>query len=121
MPARIVVVMDEPGFAEKAAEQLAAAGYDAIALADSMVALDALEDAVRIELLITSFGYRPGRPNGIALARIARLKRPKIKVIFVGEPQLVHYTAGLGAFLQSPVTVSQLVETIIEVMKKPES
>jgi hypothetical protein len=45
-----------------------------------MTALELLERAERLELLVTSLDLAPGKPNGIALGRMARLKRPGIHV-----------------------------------------
>ena len=110
MPAHIVVVLDEPGFAEHTAEILRERGYEAMALPDSMAALDQLEGAERIEFLITSLDHGDGKPNGIALARMARLRKPGIKVIFVAEPGMERYTAGLGEMMPWPVGVLDVVE-----------
>jgi hypothetical protein len=43
MPARVVVVLNEPGFADNTASALRALGEDALALADPMTALELLE------------------------------------------------------------------------------
>jgi hypothetical protein len=76
MPARVVVVLDEAdGLAQRTVETLLAEGIDTLALPSSMVALDALEASQRIELLVTCPEFVAGPPNGIALARMARLKR----------------------------------------------
>lgn len=83
MPARVVVVLG-PDLSEETATALGKAGYEAAAFADPMIALDALESAERVELLITRLDFGDGKPNGIALARMTRHKRPKIAVIFVG-------------------------------------
>jgi DNA-binding NtrC family response regulator len=88
MPARVVVVLNEPGFADKTASALRAQGHDSLALADPMTALELLERAKRLELLVTCLDFAPGKPNGIALGRIARLKRPGIRVLFVGPADL---------------------------------
>ena len=52
-----------------------------------MAALDALENAQRVEVLITRVRFPPGKPNGIALALMARHKRPGIKVLFTARPE----------------------------------
>ena len=88
MPARIVVVLNEPEIAEEAASALRAQGHDPLAFADPMTALELLERAERLELLVTCLNFPPGKPNGIALGRMARLKRPSIRVLFVGPADL---------------------------------
>jgi hypothetical protein len=77
-----------------------------------MSALDALEEAQRVEVLITRVLFPTGQPNGVALARMARLKRPRIKIIFAALPETREHTEGLGEFLPAPadpVEVAALV------------
>ena len=71
MPATIVIVHDDPEFAEPALATLHAAGYDVVAFSDFMSGIDALEHPKRIELLITRVRFPAGTPNGAALARMA--------------------------------------------------
>jgi len=54
-----------------------------------------VESAHLIELLVTCPNFPEGRPNGVALARMARTKRPGIKVLFVGPAELEQYAVGL--------------------------
>jgi DNA-binding NtrC family response regulator len=117
MPARVVVVLDEPRFADKTASALRAQGHDALALADPMTALDLLEKAERLEVLITCLHFPPGKPNGIALGLMARSKRPGIRVLFVGPADLEKHAEGIGTFMISPVTESQVVEGVSRMLE----
>ena len=65
MPAKIAIVHDEPEFVDAALAALRGAGYDAIAIMDSLSAMDALEHPKHVELLITVFGFRQGHPMGL--------------------------------------------------------
>ena len=112
MTAQIVLVHDEPEFVEATLAALRGAGYDAIAIMDSMSGIDALEHAEHIELLITRVRFPSGTPNGAALARMARLKRPGIKVLFAAFPEVQVYTEGLGEFLPRPLSIDELLETV---------
>jgi hypothetical protein len=116
MPAQVVVVLDDLDFANQAVEGLAAQSFAAIALPDPLAALDALERAARVELLITCTIHAEGRPNGVSLALMARSKRRDVKVIFVGTHEQKHHTEGLGSFLTSPVTVEAVVETAVRLL-----
>ena len=116
MPARVVVVLDDLEFADQAVGGLAAQNYEAIALPDPLAALDALESAVRVELLITCTIHAEGQPNGVSLALMARAKRRDVKVIFVGTREQAQHTEGLGTFLTSPVTVEVVVETAVSLL-----
>jgi CheY-like chemotaxis protein len=64
MPARIVVVLNSPELADATVSALTDDGYDALAVHDSMAALDLLEQAKDIELLVTSTDFSEGKPNG---------------------------------------------------------
>ena len=82
MPARIVIVHDEPDFADPLTAALRLAGHDVATFMDSQVGWDALDAAERIELLITRVDFPPGKPHGVSLARMARYKRLGIRVMF---------------------------------------
>ena len=116
MPARIAIVLNEPEIAEEAASALRAQGQEALALVDPMTALEALEGAERIEVLVTCLDFAPGKPNGIALGRMARLKRPGIRVLFVGAADLKEHVEGVGSFMASAVTVPQVVEGVLQTL-----
>jgi hypothetical protein len=77
-----------------------------------MVALDALDAAQRIEVLVTRVQFPPGKPNGIALAGMARVKRPGIRVLFTAHPEFAEYAEGLGTFMAQPVPMPDIVNTV---------
>ena|SRR5690242_5802590 len=89
---------------------------EAAALVDPMTALEALEGAEQIEVLVTCLDFAPGKPNGIALGRMARLKRPGICILFVGPADLEPLADGLGTFMTSPLTVPQVVEGVLRML-----
>ena len=64
MPARVIVVLNEPEFADKTASALRAQGYDVLALADPMMALELLERPERLDLLVTCVDFAPASPMG---------------------------------------------------------
>ena len=69
MPARVVLVHDDPEFTAMAVAALRqVVGCDLAWFSDSHSALDALEAAEKIELLITPAQFPPGQPHGVALA-----------------------------------------------------
>jgi CheY-like chemotaxis protein len=103
MPARVVVVHDDPTFADPLAALLGA-GQDVALFTDPMAALDALDTARTIEVLVTRVQFAPGQPNGIALARMARIKRPGTE--FAGD------AADLGTFMAHPISVADVAQTV---------
>jgi len=112
VPARIVVVHDDPEFAEQVVSALAGLGHDAVAFTDPMKALEALDDPKKIELLITRVRFQPGKPNGVSLARMARQKRPRIKVLFTALPEFAELVDGVGEFMPLPVELPELMAAV---------
>jgi len=94
MPANIVLVHDDPRFAEEAAAAVRLAGHDVMIFQDPMTALDELESAPHFDVLITRARVPAGRPNGVALAQMAKMKQPGIKVLFTVAPENGIYRRG---------------------------
>jgi DNA-binding NtrC family response regulator len=117
MPARIVVAHDEREFLEPLTTALKQAGHDVAAFTDSMDALKALETAQKVELLITRVQFSANQPNGLALARMARVKRPGIQVIFTARPEFAEYAEGLGVFMPRPVSVPNVLGCVERILK----
>ena len=109
MPARIVVVHDEPAFVEPLATGLTTVGYDVATFNDSLLAWNALEAANKVELLITRIRFPPGKPHGVALAKRACANRPGVRVLFVALPEFECYTEDLGVFPAMPIDPAQVV------------
>jgi DNA-binding NtrC family response regulator len=118
MPVRIVVVHDDPKFRDFAVTALQAAGYDTKAFAGTMAALDALEAAARIELIITRVRFPEGTPHGVSLASMALTKKRGLRVLFVARGENREHTEGLGEFLTAPVTGSELVASVDRILEE---
>jgi DNA-binding NarL/FixJ family response regulator len=80
--------------------------------ADSLVALNEIEAAHRIEVLVTRVSFRSGMPNGVSLALVLRVKYPSLKVIFTAREEREVFTKGVGEFLPHPVDFAKLVEAV---------
>jgi DNA-binding NtrC family response regulator len=117
MPARIVVVHDEPEFVDQLSDALRLAGHEVAAFADPMAALDALDAAQVVDVLITRVQFAPGKPNGISLVRMARVKRPGIRVLFTALPEFEGHAAPFGEFMPLPVRVPDVVEAVTRLLK----
>jgi DNA-binding response OmpR family regulator len=109
MPAQIVLVHDDAVFAEQARRALTEEGYDVMVFPDPLAALDALETAEHLELLITRVGFPAGRSNGAALALMARQKRRRVKVLSVCRPEFRGDVEDLGEVLAAPASVAEVV------------
>jgi DNA-binding NtrC family response regulator len=112
MPARIVVVHDDPSFREPLLASLKADGHDVVAYEDSLAAWGALESAQRAEVLVTRVDFGQGKPHGVALALSARLKVPNLRVLFVARPRFRKDIEGIGVFLPLPVSVPEVAEAV---------
>jgi hypothetical protein len=75
MPAHIVIVHTDAAFLEAVCAALSATGKSVCGYSDAMQALDALEGATTIEVLVTRVNFGEGKLNGVALARMAQLRR----------------------------------------------
>jgi hypothetical protein len=63
-------------------------------------------------MLITRLQFPPGQPNGVALGRMARVKRPGVNVLFVGQQESREHADGVGEFLAAPVTAADVVSMV---------
>lgn len=120
MPAQIVIALDDVVLADNVADVLMERGYDAAAFPDSMTALEALETAQRADLLIACMDCGDGKPNGVSLARMARLKRPGIKVMFIGAPEMFVHTEGIGDLVTPPLTAIELADRVAAMLRAAE-
>ena len=76
----ILLVEDRPDVADLARMILEEHGYTTHVVHDAQSALELIESDTRIDLLFSDM-IMPGRMNGVLLAREARRRRPKIKVM----------------------------------------
>ena len=109
MPARIVVVHDDPDFINALAAKL---GPGVAWFNDPIRALWALETAERVAFLVTRVQFADRQPIGLSLARMARATRPEVRVIFTGGPNHREFTRGLGEFIPEPVSVSNVAVVV---------
>jgi DNA-binding NtrC family response regulator len=112
MPARVVVVHDEPGFVDELMAALKLAGHQVVAFTDPLAAWDALAAPRQTEVLITRARFPPGTPNGLALARWAHINCSRIQVIFIALPEFARECEDDGMFLPLPVPVPHVVKTV---------
>lgn len=120
MPAPVVLVHDDPEFVSCGAAALRDMGYDVAAFADPLAALTSLEAAKSVEILITRVVYAPGLPNGVALARMARLRKPGIRSLFMALPEFQEHVPDWGHLLPLPATTVELVAAVAKVLAGPD-
>ena len=118
MPGQIVLVHNRAAFGNEAASALREAGYAVAAFTDPMRALDALDGGETTELLITRVNYPKGKPNGVALALMARNRCPDMRVLFTARADMQRHAEGIGEFLPTPVAVSELVAVVTRLLPR---
>jgi CheY-like chemotaxis protein len=115
-PARILVVDDDVVFREATARVLRAAGFEVSLAPDHRLALEDLESTRPIDLLITDI-VMPDHVNGVALSRMARMRRPGLKVIYLTgyDIQGLEDEAD-GPVLRKPIDEGQLVAEVKRIL-----
>ena len=109
MPARVVIVHNELGLLEQLTTSLRQSGYEVAAFSDPMEALDALDKAQTVELLITR-GSRVPEQSTALKARMARFRRRNIQILFTALPEFEQEVKGLGEFMPMPVAVPDVAD-----------
>jgi CheY-like chemotaxis protein len=79
----ILLVEDHESLAYSLVKQLEMAGYTVRSVISSMAALDVLDSDPSIDLVLADIVMPPGQPNGLALGRMARMKRQGIKIAYM--------------------------------------
>jgi CheY-like chemotaxis protein len=119
MRGNVLLVEDDAFFRESSAKGLRQAGYIVHIAADHRGALDILDDERPIDVMCTDV-VMPDGLGGVALARLARLRRPNLKIIYVTGyeiPGLADHAK--GPVLQKPIMTSQLVAEIGRLIGRP--
>ena len=79
----MLVVHEDADTRELALGALRAADHEAVAFVDPIVALDAIEADSRVRVLVTGATFPAGKPNGVSLGCMVRVKRPGVKIVFL--------------------------------------
>jgi CheY-like chemotaxis protein len=106
------VVDDDEGFREATTRLLRSAGYEVRAAPGYRVALEILESDERVDLLAVDI-VMPEGVNGLALARMARLRRPDIRVIYISGYDIPGLeNEALGPVIRKPVDEDALLAAV---------
>jgi DNA-binding NtrC family response regulator len=116
---RAIVVHDDDATRELATNTLRAAGYEVTAFTSPMQVLDAMDAATRIGVMVTRVDFGAGTLNGVALARMVRLRQPATKVVFVALDENRLHTIDQGEFLPMPLDAQTLVEVVDGLLVEP--
>lgn len=106
----ILLVDDEEGFRYAAGKALQEAGFAVTVAEDYRDALAHLESEKPLDLMVTDI-VMPDRVNGFALARMARMRRLDLKVIYLTAYDVPTVEAA-GKVLRKPISNEQLVSEV---------
>ena len=110
------MVDDDPAYGGATARVLRAAGFEVFLAPDYRLALEDLESTRAIDLLITDL-VMPERVNGIALSRMARMRRPELKVIYMTAYDIPGIEDdAVGPVLRKPVDDEHLLAEVTRVL-----
>lgn len=114
--ARILVVEDDPTFGEALCQVLRGEGYVTQLACEFRSALEILEAEQPLDLMLVDI-VMPDSVNGIALSRMARLRRRNLKVIYVTGYNIPGADAeALGPILRKPIDNEILLEEVHRVL-----
>ena len=118
--AAILLVEDDEAGRISLAGVLRRAGYTVHVAPDYRLALSLLESEQPIDLLVTDI-VMPDRVNGLALARMARLRRPIIKLLYLTGYDIPGLgTEALGPVLRKPLADEELLNAVRYLLQAPE-
>jgi DNA-binding response OmpR family regulator len=110
MSERILIVEDDDALRYALCREVEAAGYDATQAHDYRDALDVLESGKRVSVLVVDLVLP--RVNGFALARMARMRHPNIKTIYMTGFESIPMHEADGPVLHKPLQPDVLLATI---------
>ena len=109
---RILLVEDDRVFLRTLELVLKSAGFDVVVVSDYVPALKHLDSGAPVDVLLTDI-VMPDRVNGLALARMARLRRPGLGVVYFTAYDIPGADdEALGQILRKPFDSDQLLQAI---------
>ena len=120
---RILIVEDRADVAELARSILEDFGYRTEIAANAPTALELLDSEIRFDLLFTDL-VMPGGMNGTVLAREARKRQPKLKVLLTtgySDAAVERADANIGEFeiINKPYRRTDLVRRVRQLLDGP--
>jgi CheY-like chemotaxis protein len=113
---RILVVEDDRTFGEALCQVLDHEGYRSTLASDFQTALEVLEADVPVDLLLVDI-VMPDGVNGLALSRMARLRRRGLKVLYLTGYNIPGVEReALGPILRKPVDNQVLIDEVARVL-----
>jgi PAS domain S-box-containing protein len=120
----ILAVDDDPTVLATAVLQLEALGYQTLTAQSAEAALQVLDRHTQVDVLFTDV-VMPGGINGCKLAKLARVKRPGLKVVYASGFPGMESTDGKDVDFDAPLIAkpyrkNDLARVLDDVLKCPE-
>jgi CheY-like chemotaxis protein len=112
---RVLVVEDDEALRYAMTRELTAAGYEVAEASDYRKALDVLEDGKQCAVLVVDV-ILP-QVNGFALARMARLRHPYIKAVYMTGFDNIPVDEANGPVLHKPIASEVLLATVAAALR----
>jgi DNA-binding NtrC family response regulator len=112
MPAKFVIVHDDPTFTKAMLAPFLDKGCSVARYPDALDAMGAIEICRKMEVLVTLLAFPAGRSNGIALAQMAKQRKPHIRTVFLGDPAMEELVSDLGTLLPHPISPEKVLATL---------
>jgi two-component system OmpR family response regulator len=111
--AHIVVVEDDPQYRSLVVRMLEAAGYRVTAAEGFTAALNAIEGAAAVDPLLADIGMPAGSPHGLSIGKVAQLRKPGLKVLYMSGSDPSGYLFARGeSVLRKPFGSAELLTAI---------
>lgn len=115
----ILVVEDDEPYRRLVVRMLDQAGYSVIAAEDFTSAIAVIESPTPIDLLLADIAMPAGTPHGMAIGRMAELRRRSLKVLYMSGTydlgELARFSSD-AKILKKPFTVRQLTDAVAEAL-----
>jgi len=119
--ARIVVVHDDPELTGRIVSALERAGHEVSAFAEPIAALELLEAALRVDLLVTRVRFAARKSHGVSLALVAKSKQPGLKVLFLTKREHTGHVKGVGEYLLTPFDMPDFMAAVERLLRPNEA
>ncbi len=116
MRARVVVLNQDKAFLSGISPALTGAGYRVSVFTAPMIALNAMESFVSVDLLLVGGDFGARQPDGISVARMARHRFGLIKILFAVSGDFAGPASELGTVVPATIGAVDLLATVNELL-----
>jgi CheY-like chemotaxis protein len=109
----VLLIDDDEAFAYATSKVIRGAGHRVITFTDSRKALRVLETVQDFDVVVADVVMPDGHPNGFAIAQMARVRNPALKVVYISGYELLSRDLAAGEkVLLKPFAPADLIGEI---------